>query len=263
MPTKTLKSLEKGIDLLFLFSEERPALSLQEIATALALPASTAYRLLATLQAKHLIARDAASKRYGLDAAVLRLQTAVRARLDVRRLAIPHLEALAALSGETSHLFLLKGREVVCVEAIASPNTIRFMPEKGVGLPLHAPAVGRVVLAHLPEAFFRRYVQETGLRPQTPHTLTGVRALRAVLAEIRRRGFAISFQQMYPGARGVAAPVFDHRGAVIGSLGVSGPDPRFSEQKARRLVPRLQRHAQALSAALGGPSRGGRDGTRV
>jgi len=255
MPTKTLKSLERGLDLVLLFSADRPVLSLQEISEALDIPQSTAYRLLATCRKKHVIIRDPRTRKYGLDAGLLRLQAAIRAHLDIVHIAIPHLEELASQSGETSQLFLLQGSQVVCAEAISSPNMIRFMPEKGKGLPLHAPAAGRAVLAFLPDAFLATYIGQNSLRAMTPYTLTDPEALRTILAGIRKKGFAISFQQMYLGARGVAVPLFNHEGTVMGSLGISGPDPRFSEHHALKLVPVLQDHVGRLSATMGGAGR--------
>ncbi len=251
MATKTLQSLERGVDLLFLFSAERPVLSLQEISQALDLPASTAYRVVATLCKKGVIARNAAAKGYELHASVLRLQAALRARLNIRRLALPALEALARDSGETSQLCLLQGHEIVCAEAVSSPNTIRFTPEKGRALPLHASALGRAILAIMPDAYFARYVREVGLRAMTPHTVTDSRKLQPILAQVRTQGWAISFQQMFAGARGVAVPIFGDRSTVVASMGVSGPHPRFNDRKARGLVPALKAHARAISDALG------------
>ena len=251
MATKTLQSLERGIDLLFLFSEEKPILSLQQISEALDLPESTAYRLIVTLCKKGVLARDSEAKGYELHASLLRIQGGLRARLDIRRLALPYLKTLARESGETAQLSLLQGHEIVCAEAVSSPHTIRFIPEKGRALPLYASALGRAVLAFLPEAFIGRYLQQTGLRAMTPYTVTDLRELRALLGQIRVQGWAVSFQQMYLGARGVAAPIFDHRGKVVASLGISGPHPRFSDRRARSLVPGLRDQARALSAALG------------
>lgn len=256
MPTKTLKSLERGIDLLFLFSHNRPALSLREISVALDIPQSTAYRLLATCRKKQVIIRDPASRKYVLDAGLLRLQAAIQANLDITKIVIPYLEDLATRSGETSQLFLLQGHQVVCAEAVTSPNMIRFMPERGRGLPLHAPAAGRAVLAFLPDEFLTRYIQQHGLKAMTPYTVTDPQELQRLLAHVRAQCFAVSFQQMYAGARGVAVPIFDHRGGVLGSLCISGPDPRFSEDAAAALAPLLQKHARALSATLGGPADG-------
>ena len=251
MPTKTLKSLERGVDLLFLFSAEKPILSLQGITEALDLPESTAYRLVATLCKKGVLARSATAKGYELHASLLRLQAVVRAHIDIRGLSLPHLDALARESGETSQLSLLHGNEIVCAEAVSTPNMIRYMPEKGRAIPLHASALGRAVLAFLPEAFLKTYIQRVGLQAMTPHTVTDPRKLRAILTQIRAQRWALSFQQMFLGARGVAVPIFDHRGKVVGSLGISGPHPRFSDQKARSSVPGLQDHATQISEALG------------
>jgi IclR family acetate operon transcriptional repressor len=182
----------------------------------------------------------------------------VRTHIDIGSLALPSLEALARESGETSQLCLLQGHEVVCAEAVGSTNAIRFMPEKGRPVPLHTSALGRAVLAFLPESFLIKYLRRPGLYAVTPHTVTEPRRFRAILAQIRAQGWAISFQQNLVGARGVAVPIFDHQGRVIASFGISGPHPRFSDRRARSLVPTLRAHAQSLSRALGAnPANGG------
>jgi IclR family transcriptional regulator, KDG regulon repressor len=251
MPTKTLQSLERGIDLLFLFSVEKPTLSLEDLSIALRLPESTAYRLAATLCKKSVLTRSPSGKGYELHAGVLRLLSVVRANIDIGALALPSLETLARESGETSQLCLLQGNEVVCAEAVCSTNTIRFMPEKGRPVPLHTSALGRAVLAFLPESFLSKYIRRPGPYAVTPYTVTEPKKLRAILAQIRVQGWSISFQQNLLGARGVAVPIFDHQGQVIASLGISGPHPRFSDRCARSLVPSLQVHARSLSRALG------------
>ncbi len=257
MATKTLQSLERGIDLLFLFSAERPALSLEELATALGLPESTAYRLAATLCKKNVLTRSASGKGYELHAGLLRLLSAVRSHIDIAALALPSLEAMARESGETSQFCLLQGNDVVCAEAVCSTNTIGFMPEKGRPVPLHTSALGRAVLAFLPETFLAKYMRRPGLYAVTPYTVTEPKRLRAILAQIRAQGWSVSFQQNLLGARGVAVPIFDHQDQVIASLGISGPHPRFSDRRARSMVSSLQAHAESISRALGaGPGNG-------
>jgi IclR family transcriptional regulator, KDG regulon repressor len=251
MPTKTLQSLERGIDLLFLFSTEKPILSLEDISRELELPESTAYRLAATLCKKSVLVRSPSGKGYVLNASLLRLLAVVRAHIDIGSLALPSLEALARASGETSQLCLLQGNEAVCAEAVGSSNAIRFMPEKGRGVPLHTSALGRAVLAFLPESFLAKYLRKPGLQAMTPYTVTDPRKFREILQQIRTQGWAVSYQQNLLGARGAAAPIFDHQGKVIASLGISGPHPRFSDKRARDLVPSLQEHARSISTALG------------
>jgi DNA-binding IclR family transcriptional regulator len=251
MATKTLQSLERGIDLLFLFSAEKPILSLDDISRALELPESTAYRLAVTLCKKSVLTRSASGKGYELHASLLRLLGVVHSRIDIASIALPSLEALARESGETSQLCLLQGNEVVCAEAVCSTNTIRFMPEKGRAVPLHTSALGRAVLAFLPETFLARYIRRPGLHAMTPYTVTDPRKVRGILAQIRAQGWAVSFQQNLLGARGVAVPVFDHQDKVVASVGISGPHPRFSDQRARSLVPSVVRQGRSISKALG------------
>jgi DNA-binding IclR family transcriptional regulator len=107
------------------------------------------------------------------------------------------------------------------------------------------------VLAFLPESFLAKYLRRPGLQAVTPHTVTDPRKFRGILQQIQTQRWAVSFQQNLLGARGVAVPIFDHRGKVIASLGISGPHPRFSDKTARALVPSLQGHACSISKALG------------
>jgi DNA-binding IclR family transcriptional regulator len=96
----------------------------------------------------------------------------------------------------------------------------------------------------------RKYLDRVGLPAMTPHTVTDAPTLRSLLRQIRRHGYALSFQQMYLGARGVAVPIFDPEGAAVASLGISGPHPRFTDRKARGLAATLHKHAAAISGVL-------------
>jgi DNA-binding IclR family transcriptional regulator len=245
-----VKSLAKAIDFLFLFTQQRPLLSLPEIARALNIPESTAYRFLVTFRNKNLITQDPQTKKYGLHASVLRLQMAAAARQDICKMASPYLEELSAISGETCELYLRQGDQVVAAEVVGSHNALAFVSDKGKAFPLHAPAGGRAVLAFLPQPFIDAYVAR-GLDRLTSWTVTDVAELAAALAKVRAEGFAVSFRQVYPGVGGVAAPVFDHRAEVIASLGIAGPDARLTDERVRSLGPLVIKEAHALSAALG------------
>jgi IclR family acetate operon transcriptional repressor len=251
MPITSIKSLEKAIDLIGLFSERQSMLSLPQISIALKIPESTVYRLLRTLQRKQFIVRDPASKKYALDASLLRLQATILSRLNVHRMALPQLEDLALQSGQTVHLHLLQGHHMVLIEAVNSTNTIRFELDIGTIMPLHAPAGGRVMLAFLPSDFFDEYLRVCGLSQLTPYTITDPNEMRSVLSEIRTRGFAIGSQQYYSATAAIAAPIFDHRQEVIASISVAGPIAQFSEQDALALAPLVCKHASDLSMALG------------
>jgi len=251
MGISRIKSLEKAIDIINLFSERQPTLSLPQISTDLNIPESTTYRLLRTLQQKQVVARDSLSKKYMLDASLLRLATVIWSHLNIDRLAIPHLEKLATRSGETAHLYLLQGHQMVLVEAANSPNTVRFAMEMGTAMPLHAPAGGRAMLAYLPNEFLDECLHLHGLQRFTPYTITDPQKIRRLLSQVRRRGYAIASQQYIQASTAVAAPVFNHKQDVIATIAVAGPMPRFTEKEALALAPHVRKQAAELSAELG------------
>jgi len=111
-----------------------------------------------------------------------------------------------------------------------------------------------VALAFLPGTFLARNIQQVGLPAMTPYTVTDPRRLRTLLEQVRTRGWATMFPQMCVGARGAAVPIFGHQRKVLGSLGIFGPHPRFSDRKARSVMPHLLSHAAAITKALRGLS---------
>lgn len=251
MPIASIKSLEKAIDLIRLFSKRQPTLALPEITAALNIPESTVYRLLRTLQKKQIVVRDSATRKYTLDASLLRLEAVIRSRLSINRAALPHLQKLATLSGETAHLHLLQGHQITLVEAVSSPNIMRFALDIGTIQSLYAGAGGRAILAFLSDSVFDECVRLHGLQRFTPYTVTDPQKIRQLLLEVRSRGFAITSQQTVVGAMAVAAPVFNHQQEAFASIAVVGPMSRFTKPDALALGPRVRKHADELSATFG------------
>lgn len=249
-PPKNIGSLEKGVDLLFLFVDS-PTLGVREIAERLGVPVSTAYRFVRTLRHKGLLEQDAVTRKYQLGLHLLMLEASVLRHLDVRRIALPHMEVLAQRCQETVQLTLRRGFQGVCVEVVESPEPLRVAPARGQSLPLHTGALAKAILAFLPKAEIDRYLARGPLHHFTPNTITHPRHLRQELARIRKRGYAVSTQEVYLGAAGIAAPVFDSTGMVIASLGISGPLHRLTPVKIAEIVPEVLRHTEKMSAELG------------
>jgi DNA-binding IclR family transcriptional regulator len=251
VPIASVKSLEKAIDLIRLFSKRQPTLALPEIATALNIPESTVYRLLRTLQKKQVIVRDSATRKYTLDASLLRIEAVIRSRLSINRAALPHLQKLATQSAETAHFHLLQGHQITLVEAVSSPNIMRFALDIGTIQPLYAGAGGRAILAFLSDSLFDECVRLHGFQKFTPYTVTDPQKIRQLLLEVRSRGFAITSQQTVVGAMAVAAPVFNHQQEAFASIAVVGPMSRFTKSDALALGPHVRKHADELSATFG------------
>lgn len=251
MGQKTIQSLEKGLDLLFLFTEEKPLLTIEEISSSGGLPKSTCYRFLSTFKKKNLVDLDGTSGKYKLGVRLLKLASVIHHSMSIAQIALPYLQKLSAVSGETAQLVVLTQNEGVCVERVESTETLRVMPDRGATIHLHSGASGKVIMAFLPEEERSRIIQEKGLKRFTPNTITRPAALNRDLEEIRKRGYALSDQEIYMGVEAVVAPIFDHRGRVTASVCVAGPRERFTHKKVASLIPRVKEAARNISVHLG------------
>jgi DNA-binding IclR family transcriptional regulator len=245
-------ALIRGLNVLFLFSSERPSLSVREIARGIGVPLASAYRLVKILTERGLLERNRASAEYHLGVKFLELGALVHRQLDLEALARPFVNKLASTSGETAQFTLHRGDHGVCVVVEESRSTLRVAPEPGRQLPLHAGASVQAILAFLPRAE-QAGILAGRLERFTPRTLTTLAALRRRLRTIHRQGYAVSQAEVYPGATGIAAPIFDSTGRAVGSLAISGPAARVVP-KRQALTEAVVTLARDLSAALGWPT---------
>lgn len=249
-PRNAIGSLQKGVDLLFLFVVS-PTLGVREIADRLHVPVSTAYRFVRTFRDKGLLEQDLVTRKYRLGLRLLALEAPILRPLDVRRIGLPHMEALAQQCQETVQLTLRRGFQGVIIEVLESPEPLRVAPARGQSVPLHTGALAKAILAFLQKAEIDRYLASGSLQRFTPDTITDPTRLGKDLGGIRKKGYAVSRQEVVLGAGGLAAPVFDSTGLVIASIGVSGPLHRLTAAKIAGTVPELLRHAEKMSAELG------------
>lgn len=243
----TVASLRKGIDLLFLFSEAEPVLGVQEIASRLRFPKSTAYRFVSTLRQAGLLVQDAESRRYRLGARLLSLQPAVIRPVDLRTLTLPFLRDLMQRSGETAHLTERRGTLAAITEVVESPSMLRMAPKRGQTFPLHAGALSRAILALLPPREIDQTLQARKLKRFTPNIPPTAAVVKRTLQEVRRAGYALSLQEVTAGACGISAPILGPDGWAIASMGVSGPMQRLTEQKRQALVEPIRKAAAEVT----------------
>jgi DNA-binding IclR family transcriptional regulator len=236
------------VELLFLFSEAEPTLSLQEIAARLKLPKSTAYRFVNTLREAGVLTQDAESRRYRLGVRLLGLQAAVLRPADLRAAALPIMQGLVAHSGETAHLVERRGNLAVITEVVESPHVLRMAPKRGQTFPLHAGALSRAILAFLPPPDIARLMRARRPTAYTPNTPAAPAAIANALRQVREAGVAVSLQEVTVGACGVSAPILDARGWAIGSVGISGPMQRLTAERRAALMEVVRDGGRRLSA---------------
>jgi len=247
-------SLVRGIGLLGLFTPERPAWSLTELVEHTGLNRTTLYRFLYTLRHLGLLDLDPATRRYRLGPRVLHLGFNYLRGLSLVERALPHLHALRDAVEESAHLGVLDDDAVVYIGCAEAPRIMHAAVSIGSRLPAYATSLGRVLLAYLPAA--QQEALLTRLTPQllTARTIVDREALRAVLAEVRAHGYAITEGEFEVGISSVAAPIWGPSGEVIAALNVTGPSSRLTPAAiAERHLPAVLAAARAISTALGAP----------
>jgi IclR family KDG regulon transcriptional repressor len=248
----SVKILDKALRILQLFGQRQTEWGVAALAREVAIPKTTVYRILRVLQQHGFLIQDPDTRRFRLGLSVLELGRRAYEGIELRRVAQPVMERMAALSGETVLLSVLDPdrQYVVCIERVQQRAGLRLILEVGATAPLYAGCTAKALLAFLPEEEIDAVIAR-GLPAVTPHTITDPDRLRADLAEVRRNGYAVSFEETDVGVAGISVPVRDHLDHVIASLSISGPITRINQENIDHFVDLGRQGARRIGAELG------------
>lgn len=238
--------MQRAFSVLDALAEADTELGTNEIARRTGINASSVSRLLATLVAGGLVEHVSDSGRYRLGLRLLQLGNVVLARLDLRQIARPHLQALVESTGETATLSAPGERDAVTVDFVQSPSSVQGVATLGRPSIAHATATGKVLLA-----FGHRTLPPGQLKTYTRSTITQRAALSAELESVRERGYAYNFGEREDDLHAIAAPVWGSRAELAAIIGVQGPAPRFAQEAMEAAVHPLLVHSAELSYELG------------
>ncbi|MDX6258699.1 MAG: hypothetical protein QOH84_387 [Kribbellaceae bacterium] len=243
-----IQSVDRAIRILGVLQGAR-RLSLSEVASRLELPPSTVHGILKTLQAHGMVVQDRDSNRYQLGPAVLKLGNVYLDTLELRSRAVTWSEELARRSGHAVRTGVLTFDEVVIIHHEPRPDGSRQMPEVGIVIPAHASALGKALLAFLPE----QVDELTGdkLRSMTSETLVDPAVLRAQLAEVAKEALATEREEAVLGEAGIAAPIFDASGVAVGAIGIVLPAADWPPAESSFTA--VREAARNISRELGAP----------
>jgi len=246
--TRTLRVLR------YLASQPDPV-PLERIAQACGLPRSSAYHLLRAMVEEGFVSHLADERRFGLGLAAFEVGSGYSRQAPLQRIAHRAVAALADRTGESAHLAVLHGRDVLYVVEERAPGRPPLVTDVGVRLPAHLTASGRAVLAGLPRPQVRAlypdaaaFADRHGAGPRSPH------ALRTLLAETRQRGWATEDGEVTPGLASVAAAVVDHNGHPVAGVAVTYPADAPTEPP--RYAAEVRRTAQLITRRLLGAPAG-------
>ena len=240
-----VKSATRTLDIIeYVVAHDRPLVA-QEIAVALGIPVSSLSYLLGTLVDRGYLARE--GRRYSAGPGLERLQARTHGFTLAER-AAPLVRALRVQLNVTASFWVRSEWTVEAIVTESSEQALRYSVSAGERLPMHALASGKVLLAALPDEELDRYFAEAERARFTPSTVTGEKALRRELAEVRKRGYALTDEEYSLGIRGIGR-VVTIGGEPVGSLSLGIPKARFDEALLRRATDLLARTAALLETA--------------
>lgn len=248
--TNLSDSFQKAVDVLDCFDAVNPVLGITEISRRLDLPKSTTQRIVNNLRYRGLVEQDPATGKYRLGIKLFELGTRAVRQMDLPVRAKPHLQSLTATSGETSTLAVRYGPEVLYVERVESPRMVRASTV-GSRMPLHCTAVGKILLTPLSDAELEALIKTTGLAPRTAKTIRDIDTLRAHLAQARKDGYVVDYEEFEDGLVCMAAPIYNYASDLIAAVGISAPLMRARDDNLRRLIEAVVSAAQAMSLEMG------------
>jgi IclR family KDG regulon transcriptional repressor len=241
--------LHKTLDILEKIKTSEAGYKLADLARKVSLPKATVYRILCTLEGRGYLDR-AADGSYRLAKKLFDLQRTVPLEQTLHRVAQPVMERLVASCKETVNLGIVDAGEVVVINTVESPQAVRMSSKIGNRRYLHSTAIGKVLLAGMPDKEVQRLLRLKGMPKLTDETLTSKAAVMAEIVKVRQQGWALDNQENEIEGRCIGVGITGPEGQAIAALSISGPVFRMDLARARALVPGLKAACAEISRAV-------------
>lgn len=239
-------ALDKALRVLEAVSDQPQAVGLPDLSVRLGMPRQTVHRILVQLEENQLIIRNHARDRYSVGPRLSRLALgALRSEnqgAPIRRI----LQDLVDDVDETCNISVLDGLEMIYLYRIECRWPLRILVQPGTRVPAYCHAGGKVLLAYLPDRLRHKLLTMAKLRAYTEFTHTRPAELEATLAEVRKQGYGINFDEYSAGIGGIGVPILDQNGRALAAVAIQGPTVRLNAKKALQHLPRLQAAAKRL-----------------
>ena len=249
-PKESGSALQKATLVLDVLLDSDHPKSLADISAKLDLPRQTVHRIVRQLEDLDLIRRDFARDHYFVGARMIAL--GVSALRAAACLAPIHavLKQLVDEIGETCNVGVLERDEIVYIDRVECDWPLRLQLAAGSRVPMHATAIGKLLLAHLPSRSRKRMLETAPLVGFTDHTITQPERLEAELKQIRKQGYALNNEENLAGLIALAVPVHDGSGRVVAGLAVHAPVARMGLAEAEEKLPELRAAAARLQQEI-------------
>jgi len=251
---KRIGSLQRAIDIVDLFDQNRREMGVTEIARALDMPKSTVAGLVFTLEQNRYLSKNPESRKYSLGYKLVERAGVFLGQMDLRRIAEPVLKTLRDTANESVNLAIRDGNHVTYIARMQGNNMLRMRSEIGKREWVHSTALGKVILADLPEAELSEFVKGYEFLRTTPKSITDPKKFIQELSLTKRRGYAIDDEENEIGGRCVAAVIRNYSGEAVAAMSLSVPIQRFPDERIDEYGRMVQHAAEMVSKNIGAPN---------
>lgn len=229
---------------------------MMEMARKLKMNRSTLYRIISALTETGFVKKDPDTQKYSLGLKIIELAGNILGKMEVREVARPILQKLVQTTKETVHLGVLNrdggsGGEVIYIDKVDGPEPVGLLTSVGKILPVYVTALGKAIVAFLPEDELEEIVNIQSFEQRTRNTITSKQEFLDCLQTVRSRGYAADNEENRLNACCIAAPIFDISGNVIAAVSISGPFFRLPPKKIKMFIAPLMSAAMDISKGLG------------
>ncbi len=247
----TVQALDRGVLLLQALAQHNAA-SLSDLAMQVGMPASSAHRLLMTLQQHDFVDFDENTQLWQIGIEAFRVGSAYLTRTNFIDAARQPLRSLMELTGETANLAVMDTTEVVFVAQVETTNPVRAFFSAGTRALMHSSGIGKALLSQMPKRQLETLLHTAGLPQYTSQTLSSPAALYENLKVTAHRGWSFDQEERYEGMSCVGAAIRNAQGNLVGGLSVSGPSVRFDPLQVADIGLKVKAAADQVTLTLGG-----------
>ncbi|PFP24676.1 IclR family transcriptional regulator [Bacillus sp. AFS073361] len=247
-----VQSLERALTILNKLSEYPDGIQITRLAEQVGLTKGTLHRLLSTLSNMNYVVKDEETDKYKLGLQILFLSRNLLNNSNIVTIAKPFLEKLSQEVNETVHLCIEDRGEVIYIDKIESNQTIRMYSRIGSRAPMYCTAVGKILLSDMNQDKFEELVSNITFIPKTPTTITSKEELIKEIETVKAKGYALDNAENEEVLRCIASPIYDHKGKIIASFSISGPNNRVTMDLINHtLIDKMKQYSIAISRNLG------------
>lgn len=246
-----IQSVNRAIDILSLFTVLKPRMGITEISESLKLSKTTVHGLIKTLAQRGFLQQDPETRKYSLGFTLYELGARVSETIKINQISYGHVTRLAQKTGQTIRVAIWDMETILITLNVSKELENPYLQPSAIRVPTYCTALGKAILAYLPEKHLNRFLKKLELIPHTPHTITDRKLLLSELKTIKQKGYAEDRQERFLGISCVAAPILDQSGVSFAAVSISGNDTLLEAKNLKEMIADMKMTASEISRSFG------------